>query len=380
MLESKRFSPPKQRVFDARFEAQKIAFGPVVFHCVRYAWKRGMLQALAEAGEQGLTLDALEATGRWSRYVLKLVLESCLSAGVVLIQDGRWQLDKTGFCMLSDEITRINYDFIHDVCYQGLFELERSLDAGKPLGLSHLGDWPSIYPALSALPEPAKSSWFAFDHHYSDLSFPEVLPDVFATAPRRLMDIGANTGKFSIAALEYDAQVTLHLVDLPEQLAVAEARVADRGLRGRAQLHPHNLLDPATTLPSGMDLVWMSQFLSCFGEAEMARIFQRVADCLADGGQVLVMDTFWDRQRYDIAAFCLINTSPYFTTMASGNSKVYESADYIRLAEAAGLRLLTARDGIGYCHSLLRFARADARRRVDEAEPTLGGLNRGGQA
>jgi hypothetical protein len=76
---------------------------------------------------------------------------------------------------------------------------------------------------------------------------------------------------------------------------------------------------------------------------------------LAPKGQVLIMDTFWDRQRYDIAAYCLINTSPYFTAMASGNSKVYESSDYIRLAEEAGLRLLTVRDEIGYCHSLLRF-------------------------
>lgn len=358
MLETKRFSPPKQRVLDARFEAQKIAFGPVVFHCVRYAWKRGMLQALGEVGERGITLDELEATGRWSRYALKLVLESCLSAGVVLIERGRWQLDKTGFCLISDDITRVNYDFIHDVCYQGLFELERSLDAGKPLGLTHLGDWPSIYPALADLPEPAKSSWFAFDHHYSDTSFPDILPDVFATAPRRLMDIGANTGKFSVATLAYDARVELHLVDLPSQLEVADAHLTAEGLRDRAQLHPRNLLDPDTVLPSAMDMVWMSQFLSCFGEAEIASIFRRVAACLADGGQVLVMDTFWDRQRYDIAAYCLINTSPYFTAMASGNSKVYESADYIRLAEAAGLRLLTMRDGIGYCHSLLRFARA----------------------
>lgn len=358
MLETKKFSPPKQRAFDARFEAQKIAFGPVVFHCVRYAWKRGMLQALAEAGERGITLDELEATGQWSRYALKLALESCLSAGVVMIESGRWQLDKVGFCLVSDDLTRINFDFIHDVCYQGLFELERSLDAGKPLGLQHLGDWPSIYPALSELPEPARSSWFAFDHHYSDTSFPDILPDVFATAPHRLMDIGANTGKFSLAALAHDARVVLHLVDLPPQLAVADAHLTSAGLRERAQLHPHNLLDPDTVLPSGMDLVWMSQFLSCFGEAEIASIFQRAAACLAVGGQVLMMDTFWDRQRYDIAAFCLINTSPYFTAMASGNSKIYESADYIRLAEAAGLRLLTVRDGIGYCHSLLRFARA----------------------
>lgn len=358
MLETKKFSPPRQRAFDARFEAQKIAFGPVVFHCVRYAWKRGMLQALAEAGERGLTLDELEAAGGWSRYALKLVLESCLSAGVVMIEGARWQLDKAGFCLVSDDITRINFDFVHDVCYQGLFELERSLDAGKPLGLAHLGDWSSIYPALSELPEPAKSSWFAFDHHYSDTSFPDILPDVFATAPRRLMDIGANSGKFSLAALGHDAQVELHLVDLPPQLAMADTALAAAGLRQRAQLHAHDLLDPATALPAGMDLVWMSQFLSCFGEAQIASIFQRVRECLAPGGQVLVMDTFWDRQRYDIAAYCLINTSPYFAAMASGNSKVYESSDYIRLAETVGLRLQTVRDGIGYCHSLLRFVQA----------------------
>ncbi len=358
MIETKKFSPPKQRAFDARFEAQKIAFGPVVFHCVRYAWKRGMLQALADAGEQGITMDALEATGRWHRYALKLALESCLSAGVVLIENGRWQLDKAGFCLISDEITRINFDFVHDVCYQGLFELERSLDAGKPLGLAHLGDWPSIYPALSQLPEPAKSSWFAFDHHYSDTSFPDILPDVFATAPRRLMDIGANTGKFSLAALAHDPRVELHLVDLAPQLAMADTNLAAAGLRERAQLHARDLLDDGAALPAGMDLVWMSQFLSCFGEAQIASIFRRVHAALAENGQVLVLDTFWDRQRYDIAAYCLINTSPYFAAMASGNSKVYESTDYIRLAEAAGLRLQTVRDGIGYCHSLLRLVRA----------------------
>jgi len=129
------------------------------------------------------------------------------------------------------------------------------------------------------------------------------------------------------------------------------------GLRERAALHPTDMLDDAAALPSGMDIVWMSQFLSCFSEQAIASIFRRVAAALAPRGQVLVMDTFWDRQRYDIAAYCLINTSPYFNNIASGNSKVYESDDYIRLARAAGLELVTARDGIGYCHSLLRFAR-----------------------
>jgi hypothetical protein len=356
---NKKFSPERQSAFEARFEAQKIAFGPVVFQCVRYAWKRGMLQAIADAGDRGLSVDELAADGRWSAYVLKVVLETCLSAGVVYLDEGRYALDKAGFVVLTDTITQVNIDFNHDVCYQAMFDLEHTLDAEKPLGLKVFGDWPTLYQGLSQFPEPALGSWLAFDHLYSDTSFPAVMPDVFATAPRRLMDIGANTGKFTLAALAADARVEMHLVDLPGQLALADAALAGAGVRERATLHPVDLLDDAAALPADMDLIWMSQFLSCFSEAAIASIFRRVAAALGPRGQVLVMDTFWDRQRYDIASYCLINTSPYFNNLASGNSKVYESADYVRLAEAAGLTLLTARDGIGYCHSLLRFAKAE---------------------
>ncbi|RZU03012.1 class I SAM-dependent methyltransferase [Rivibacter subsaxonicus] len=354
---TKSFSPARQSAFAARFEAQKIAFGPVIFQCVRYAWKRGMLQALAEAGDAGRSIEELAEGGRWSAYALKVALESCLSAGVVSLADGRYLLDKTGYCVLSDAITQVNLNFVHDVCYQGLFDLDRSLDEQRPLGLAALGDWPTVYQGLAELPEPAKASWFAFDHHYSDTSFPEILPDVFATAPKRVMDIGANTGKFSCAALGYDAGVELHLVDLPQQLAVAEATLRDAGLDGRTQLHPVDMLDGGAGFPGGMDIVWMSQFLSCFSEPVIESILARAVAALAPGGQLLILDTLWDRQRYDIAAYCLINTSPYFSALASGNSKVYQGADYIRLCEAAGLKLLTARDGIGYCHTLLRFAR-----------------------
>ncbi len=356
-MQQKSFSPATQTAFAARFEAQKIAFGPVVFQCVRYAWKRGMLKALGEAGDRGLHIDDLAATGQWAVYALKVALESCLSAGVVRLSEDRYVLDKTGYCVLTDAITQINFNFVHDVCYRGLADLDRSLDEASPLGLKTLGDWPTVYEGLAKLPEPAKSSWFAFDHFYSDTSFPSILPDVFATAPRRLMDIGANTGKFSCAALEHNPTVELHLVDLPQQLAVADATLRAAGVRERAHLHAVDMLDAPSPFPTGMDLIWMSQFLSCFSEPAIASILRRAAAALAPQGQLLIMDTFWDRQRYDIAAYCLINTSPYFTAIASGNSRVYESTDYIRLCEAAGLKLVTARDGIGYCHSLLRFAR-----------------------
>ncbi|UUZ48393.1 class I SAM-dependent methyltransferase [Massilia sp. B-10] len=164
---------------------------------------------------------------------------------MVYIVDGRYVLDKVGFCVLTDSITQINLDFNHDVCYEGLFKLDESLDVETPIGLKALGDWPTLYQGLSQLSEPAKTSWFAFDHFYSDTSFPEILPDVFATAPRKVMDVGANTGKFSCAALAYNPSVELHLVDLPRQLAVAEQTLTGASVRERAHLHPTDLLDPA---------------------------------------------------------------------------------------------------------------------------------------
>lgn len=351
------FSPARQTMLEARYAAQKIAFGPVVFQCLRYAQQRGLLAALAEAGEDGASVETLAARGPWSRYAIKLVLETCLSAGVVTRDDERYRLDKVGYCVLSDRMTQVNLAFVDTVCYRGLADLAESLDRAAPAGLGALGPWPTIYQGLSELPEPAKSDWFAFDHLYSDTSFPEILADVFARQPKRLMDIGGNTGKFGLAALAHDPTVCLHVVDLPQQLAIAARTFADAGVGHRTHLHGVDLLDPAAPLPGGMDLVWMSQFLSCFSEEAIASILERVAAALADGGEVLVLDTLWDRQRHEIAAYCLINTSPYFTAIASGNSKIYESGDYIRLARAAGLELVGERDHIGYCHSLLRFAR-----------------------
>lgn len=354
----KTFSPAGQSAFTARFEAQKIAFGPVVFQCVRYAWKRGMLQALADTGATGLSIQEMAAGRQWSEYALKVVLETCLSAGVVYLHDGRYVLDKTGYCVLTDKITQINLNFNHDVCYQGLFKLDESLDTETPVGLKTLGNWNTLYQGLAELSEPAKSSWFAFDHFYSDTSFPSIMADVFASNPQRVMDIGANTGKFSRAVLEYNPTVEMHLVDLPRQLTVAGENLRAVNLHERAHIHPIDLLDPQQSLTPNMDVIWMSQFLSCFKESAIISILQRAACALSPQGQLLIMDTFWDRQRYDIAAYCLINTSPYFTAMASGNSKIYQSEDYIRLAEAVGLKLLAIRDDIGYCHSLLRFVKA----------------------
>lgn len=352
------FDTARLRGLAARYEAQKIAFAPVVFQCVRLAWKSGLLAGIEAAGKDGIDIAGLAEACDVGEYAASVLLETALSAGVVRRVDGRYTLTRIGDNVLHDRLTQINIDYNHDVCYQGLFRLEESLRTGKPAGLAGFGDWPTIYAGLSELPEPARSSWFAFDHHYSDSAFGDALPIVFANRPRHLMDIGANTGKWSQRCLRHDAEVRLTLVDLPMQLQQAEAALAAEGLLERACLAPIDLLDSQQPFPTGCDAIWMSQFLTCFSVAQVGGIFHRAAAALADGGTVWVLDTFWDRMPHEIARYCVINTSPYFTALANGTSKMHESPTIIECAARQGLRLTQCHDGLGICHSLLGFERA----------------------
>lgn len=61
-------------------------------------------------------------------------------------------------------LTRINMEFSQHVCYQAMGHLLEAIREGQPTGLKVFGDWATIYPALSQLPEPARQSWFDFDH------------------------------------------------------------------------------------------------------------------------------------------------------------------------------------------------------------------------
>jgi hypothetical protein len=75
--------------------------------------------------------------------------------------------------------------------------------------------------------------------------------------------------------------------------------------------------------------------------------------------RLYIMETFWDRQRFETAAYCLTLTSIYFTALANGNSKMYHSEDMERCVNQAGLKVEKIIDGLGYGHSIMICKRAD---------------------
>ena len=343
---------------EAQRLAEFIAFGPIIFQVSRLMVKFGILDLLRDS-DNGMTLKELQEKTGLSEYALKILLEGSLAIGTVLIdiENDRYSLSKTGWFLLNDPATRVNIDFNHDVNYLGMFNLEEALLSGKPEGLKHFGDWPTVYEALSSLPEHVQQSWFAFDHFYSDSSFPQALEIIFKEhRVKSLYDVGGNTGKWALKCVDYDPAVEVTILDLPQQIEMMRRNIAGKPGAERISGFGINLLDEKAQFPlrdGGLDAIWMSQFLDCFGMDEIVGILSRASAVMGDETRLYIMETLWDRQRFEPAALCLTMTSVYFTAIANGNSKMYNTADLEQCINEAGLEIETIHDHLGQGHSIV---------------------------
>ena len=338
---------------EAQRLAQEIAFGPIVFQVSRLMLKFGIFQLLADE-RAGMTQEEISKACGLSAYATQVLLEASLTIGTVLRHENLYRLAKAGWFLLNDRMVSVNMDFNHDVNYLGMFHLEEALTNGRPGGLKVFGEWSTIYEGLSSLPSQVQKSWFGFDHYYSDCSFDEALAIVFARHPKTLLDVGGNTGRWATKCVSYDDAVEVTIMDLPQQLEMMRQQTKD--LPGAMRIHGYgaNLLDPEVPFPTGFDAIWMSQFLDCFSEEEVTSILTRAARSMSGESRLYIMETFWNRQKFDTAAYCLTQISLYFTAMANGNSKMYHSDDMERCIKAAGLEVEKIDDHLGMGHSIVQ--------------------------
>ena len=156
---------------------------------------------------------------------------------------------------------------------------------------------------------------------------------ISANKTRHLLDVGGNTGRFAMRCVGYNPTIEVTICDLPQQIGLM--REATKGQPGAERIHGvgMNILDEANAFPTDKryDVIWMSQFLDCFSEQQIVSILRRAAAILDNDSRIFIMETLWDRQDYVPAAMSLTMTSLYFTALANGNSKMYNTDDMVRL-------------------------------------------------
>lgn len=346
--------PATITALEAKSAAQRLAFAPVAFQAASSLVRLGILDCVASAGVEGLSAPDVSTRLGLSVYGVAVLLDMGLAIGAVWRRGDRYVIDKIGLFLVDDQLTRVNMDFVHDVCYRPMADLQASIEQGRPVGLGVFGACSTIYPALQSLPAPARESWHAFDHFYSTTAFSAAFERVRAEKPIHLFDVGGNTGKWAIYCTTNDPDIHVTILDLPEQLAIAAHNVATQGLSDRISFHPIDVLDEASSFPGGADVIWMSQFLDCFSEAEICSIVRRASVAMTPEASLFIMETFWDRQRHEAAAYSLHATSLYFTCIANGNSRMYEGARMEALLHDAGLQIVSQTDHLGLGHTLMQ--------------------------
>jgi hypothetical protein len=345
------FGSDKKRAVQAKYDAQKIAFAPVMFQAALALRNLGILEVVKNA-EDGITIEEVAEKLHLPVYGVKVLLEAGLSLEVVWVEGSRFHLTKTGWFVLCDELTRVNMDFTNDVNYLGMFSLTESIKTGQPTGLKVFGDWPTVYEGLSKLPPHVQKSWFGFDHFYSDYAFPEIMPVVFRNNPKHILDVGGNTGKFALQCARYNAEARVTILDLPGQLAKAAENIKTAGFEDRIDLFPINLLDHSRPFPKDPDIIWMSQFLDCFSQQDITGLLGRSADAMYENSALYILETYWDQQKYEASTYSLHATSLYFTNIANGCSQMYHSDDMRKLIAKSGLVLAEEIQNVGVSHTL----------------------------
>lgn len=353
----KEYFSDKRSAKEALEEVQKLTFYPMMFQAARILRNSGILEAVYTNKRKGITAKAIAKELGQSFYMVNTLLETGLTVGLVFYKkEDLFSLTKMGYHLLFNEATRVNLNFTHDVCYKALFHLEDAFTKDKPAGLHEIGlHDKTIYPGLSRLNETVKSSWFEFDHYYSDNAFPDALALIFSgtSKPKKMIDIGGNTGKWSLKCCAYDPEVSMVILDLPGQWEKAQEHIAASEFSDRISGVEGDVLEPSLHLPKDIDAVWMSQFLDCFSYDQIVHILQNIHKNIRSNTSVFIQELFWDRQKDLAAAYALHGTSLYFTAVANGNSKMYHSKEFIQAINEAGFDVVKDVDEIGEFHTIL---------------------------
>ncbi|MGE6106417.1 methyltransferase [Aeromonas sobria] len=335
-------------------QAQRIAFGPMLFQASWCLRETGVLAYLERCGRQGATTAEIAGACSLSEYGVGVLLDMGLGGGLCHLEGERYVLGRVGRYLQNDPMTRVNMDFTQHVCYAPLAHLLTAIREGRPEGLKVFSpDWETLYPHLDELPEPARASWFAFDHFYSDWAFQQAQDKVFGYEPATLYDVGGNTGKWAISCATRDPALRVTILDLPEQLALARPRIAQAGVADRVNGHPVNMLEAEGPLPGEADIWWMSQFLDCFSHQQIVVLLTRIRRHMKPGARVCILELFWDRQSFEAASFSLNATSLYFTAIANGNSRFYHSKQMYQCLREAGFHVEAEHEIPGPGHTLL---------------------------
>jgi SAM-dependent methyltransferase len=241
--------------------------GTASYRCAATAMRLGVFRALRE----GLPIAELATTVGADERGLRILADALVSFGYLTEEAGVYELAPLSEKWLVDSPYATVELFWQEVMFELWDGIEESVRTGKPSV--------DFYAWLADRPETSRRFQSMLDSHAQALAT-ELAPLVSVPAgAARLLDLGGGHGRYSTALCSLHPSLTATVVDHPSALGPGGPRVTMR---------PGDYL--RDDLGTGYDVVLLFNVLHGHTAARNQELLARVADALAPGGVVAVLE------------------------------------------------------------------------------------------
>jgi predicted O-methyltransferase YrrM len=149
---------------------------------------------------------------------------------------------------------------------------------------------------------------------------------------RRLLDVGAGSGCYSIALARENRELRCTLMDLKGMCDVAMEYVSKAGLSDQVDACPLDMF--RQTWPAGYDAVFLSNILHDWDFETASMLVQKAYDALAPGGQILIHEMLLDESHDGPARAAAFS----FFMLLGTKGQQYTATELVGLFRKAGFR------------------------------------------
>ena len=281
----------------------------------------------------GLTADEVARRAGAEAEPMRLVLESCVDAGLLARDGARYLNTPTADTFLVRG---------RPAYLGGALQYARDLyPAWGGLTSVVKNGRPTMPPETILGDDKAKTRSFVMAMHERALGIGSVLPQIAdLTGRRRLLDVGGGPGTYSVALCRATPGLTATVLDRPGVLEVTRELVDAAGFGDRVSLLPGDYLQ--TPFGSGFDVALLSGMMHRETADGVMLLLKKTFGALDPGGRIIVSDVFFDDDR---------RNSPPFTTsfalnmmLTSEHGSAHAKTEMQRWMAAAGFVDLVVRD------------------------------------
>jgi len=143
-------------------------------------------------------------------------------------------------------------------------------------------------------PDQAKS-FMAAMHLFASRGAPQILAEIDLTSVKRVLDIGGGSGAYSIAFCAAKRDLESVVFDLPDIVPITCEYAAQAGFADRISTVTGDF--NVDELPTGFDLVYMSQILHSNSREQNAELINKAWRSVNPSGQVVIQEFVVDEGR-----------------------------------------------------------------------------------